>query len=230
MIKSSCPARATLTAIALGLLAAMAPGSALATVVIPGGNVALSGTTVVDRPELAGGVLIDVLRPFTITAADGGSISGVLQDRVSIGIDGALIFSARIRDTVAERSPTGAPAPVILTVLHTSFAPSIISFTDVEFRTDGLGTLGPDLAGRSGGLLSDTVGFAFSNGLDGGTESRFFFVRTPSPWFEEGGEYVISDTNGNSTTLAAFQPAIPEPASAALLGASAVAFFTRRRR
>ncbi|MCX5660779.1 MAG: PEP-CTERM sorting domain-containing protein [Planctomycetota bacterium] len=196
----------------------------------PGNAIPLSGTSVAARPELAGGVLADVLRPFTITAADGGTISGTLQDRVSIGIDGALLFETRIRDTRSVPAVTGAPAPVLLTVVHTSFSPSLVSFTDVDFATDSLGTLGPDVAARGPGILSFQIGFQFSNGLAGGTDSHFFFARTDSPWFEAEGEYTLSDANGNSTTVVGFQPAIPEPASIALLGLPGLALLRRRRR
>lgn len=51
-------------------------------VVDGGGIVALSGTTAAARLELAGVVVEDVLRPFTIGLFGGGEIHGTLQDRV----------------------------------------------------------------------------------------------------------------------------------------------------
>ena len=52
-------------------------------VVVDGGPAAnLSGTTAAKRPELAGTVLKDVVRPFSINLLGGGKITGTVQDRV----------------------------------------------------------------------------------------------------------------------------------------------------
>lgn len=217
--------RLALTALVLGVSAS----AASAAILNPGDGGAIVGTNVADRPELAGLVLADVLRPFTITSPGGGSFSGILQDRVVRGVDGALLFEARIRDTRSVGLDTGAPAASLSSVLRGSFNSGITAVVEAEFRTDSDGTLGPDLAGRTPSP-GDGVGFLFSNGLSGGTESHFFFVRTGAPSFNDGGLYQLTDSNGNSVIVTAFQPSVPEPASAGLLGASALAFFARRRR
>src|SRR5919197_6352120 len=47
----------------------------------PGGLVGTPGTTVAARPELAGVVIQDVLRPFAITSGP-ITVKGVVQDRI----------------------------------------------------------------------------------------------------------------------------------------------------
>ncbi|MCX5660780.1 MAG: PEP-CTERM sorting domain-containing protein [Planctomycetota bacterium] len=202
--------------------------SASAAIFNPGDGGSFVGTDTITRPELGGLVLADVLRPFTITTPGGGSISGTLQDRVLQGNDGALLFETRIRDTRTVNEVTGAPGPSISVVLHGSFNSGITPTIEAEFRTDSLGTVGPDDGGRTSGT-GDLVGFRFLTGLNGGTDTHFFFVRTGASSFNDQGAYKIEDFNSNSTIIPGFQPTVPEPASIALLGLPALALLRRRR-
>ena len=118
-------------------IAVMLATTVQAVPVTPGGNVALSGTTVAARPELAGVVVEDVLRPFTINDASGLVATGQVQDRViRETASGTLTFSYRIINDVSSAGPIVYFYPRSFT----GFA------TDVDFRLDGLGTVGPSAA------------------------------------------------------------------------------------
>jgi hypothetical protein len=84
MHKSWSRYRRRVSLIALFLL--LAPPSAPA-IPLPPGDTALSGTTVAERPELAGVVEADMLVPYSFQGA-GSSVSGVIQNRVVRSVDG----------------------------------------------------------------------------------------------------------------------------------------------
>ncbi len=131
-----------------------------------GDDVALAGTSAVERPELAGTVMEDELLPF----ADRGT-TGVLQSRVVQTGAGGLDFYFRIRDF------RGAP---VFRVGWNLFGPIE---TDIDFRTDGLGEIGPSRVSRRdwpqpGGLSTVSLDFWFGGTLADGSSSRYVFVRT----------------------------------------------------
>ncbi len=144
-------------------------------------EVSLPGTTATTEPDLAGVVLHDATIDFQIRGADGGLLyQGILQNRVvRANSSGRLHFYYRIRHTVG-----GLPGRVsrITTEDFSGFDPLY-----VDYRLDGLGVVAPKSAyrGPDPGAL---VGFNFpSPGLAGGTESRFFFVKTGAAAFRPGG-------------------------------------------
>ncbi len=144
-------------------------------------EVSLPGTTATTEPDLAGVVLHDAAIGFQIRGADGGLLyQGILQNRVvRANSTGRLHFYYRIRNTVG-----GLPGRVsrITTEDFSGFDPLYVGY-----RLDGLGVVAPKSAyrGPDPGAL---VGFNFASpGLVGGTESRFFFVKTGAAAFGPGG-------------------------------------------
>jgi len=129
---------------ACSLLCFVAP-AASAVVVAPGTTQPLVGTTSAAQPALAAMVVTDVLRPFEIHNEFGAVlIRGNLQDRVSRSIaTGRLIFGPRLRDLEA---PGGTAWIVRLQVRGYDGV-----ITDVEYRKDALGNIGPDAVTRSSG-------------------------------------------------------------------------------
>ena len=77
------------------------------------------------------------------------------------------------------------------------------------------GTQAPFDVNRSGS--GNTVGFNFPTGfeVDPGETSRVLLIRTNATFFTTG---LMSVINGGTISRDAFQPAVPEPASLALLG------------
>ncbi len=200
------------------LLFSIAP-TIQATIVAPGATVALTGTTNAANPDLGGTVQNDILIPFTILDGGGGTlISGNLQDRVVLSTNlGTLIFSPRIRDLTGV---AGASIVGLQTTGYTSFS------TDIEYRTDGLGTIGADDVSRSAGL-GDTLDFSYNPSvITPPAEAFFLSVITDATIFGAGGTITISATDGagnpfsvvlNNTVSPALAPvgpvtAVPLPA------------------
>jgi hypothetical protein len=206
-----------LAVVAVLSLLALHPLQAQAVPILPGAPpVPLSGTTVAARPELAGIVLEDVMRPFSISLLGGGHITGTLQDRVvRQDATGTLDFYYRIFN---DASSTGF-FPNIDTVIRRFFA---LEFTtDADWRIDGLGLIPPQTAARGGG--GTAVGFTFAPTIAPGQDSRFFFVSTNATDYNQGGNVVISGgvDIGDITILSTFQPiVVPEPTTLILVGSS----------
>ncbi|GAB4511752.1 MAG: hypothetical protein Tsb0026_15070 [Sulfuricaulis sp.] len=174
---------------------------------------ALAGTTAAASPELAGIVLEDVIRPFTIEWGAGLSMTGTIQDRVvRSDVDNTLIFSYRIINDAT----SDAPLRFVMREDYAGFT------TDVDWRSDGLGVTGPNFATRS--FDGSDVTFFF-NGLamiDPGEDSNFFFIKTNATTYNEDGSGVIavtgSENNGRSFHFDTFQPleavtAVPLPSA-----------------
>jgi hypothetical protein len=197
------------TALAL-LLVTPASHAGQATPLREGQSVSLRGTTVAERPELAGGVIQDKLIDFEIHNAAGDLIfKGRLQDRVVRSrVSGALSFSLFIRDTQPD-----LPG-VITTVTRDNFAN--VS-TDVEYRVDGMGHIGPKQSERDadGGEIT----FRFEEGrLHAGNDSRFFFILTDATKYApELGTTILWTADGSSVRLVTSAPR-SQAGGATLLG------------
>ena len=176
------------------------PSAASAVLLAPGDFVNLTGTTAAARPELTGVVLQDVVRPFSVDHGGGNFTTGTIRDRVVRETDsGTLDFYYRISNDVSS-------AGSVDFVTRNSFA----GFgTDVDFRTDVIGTIGPDQASRN--AAGDEVLFDFfsTNLLFPGAESFFFFVKTDATDFDENGTGSLAFTSnlGSGTfDFDTFQP------------------------
>jgi hypothetical protein len=184
-----------------GLLMSAGTGAAMAQSVVlpPGGIVPTPSTTAAVEPSLAGTVIHDALVPFTIRDARGRLLcAGHLQDRVvRSGRRGRLDFYYRVRDT------RGIGA---INQINTSGFGGL--GLRVGYRTDGLGTVPPRRASRSGGAGS-VVSFALNDppvSCRSHSESRFILIRTPVRAFRAGGATRIIATTGKSVLVRTVRP------------------------
>ncbi len=182
----------------IGLLGA---GTARGVPLLPSGTVGLSGTTFAARPELGEAVLLDDVQDFEIHDAGGVLLfQGTLQNSVSRVVDGTLVFSYRIRGT-------NQSLPGSVVVLGTvDFTPVT---TDVDYRLDGLGSVGPEEAFRE--PPGNVVGFDFASGpVAAWQETYFLFIKTDATAFDpEAGHTIIRLVTGEDVTLDTAVP-IPE--------------------
>ena len=75
----------------------------------------------------------------------------------------------------------------------------------MDYRTDGLGDIGPDLAFRVFG--PDEVDFGFwDNPIPPGLESLFAFVLTQATDFNQSGSLTLYTDDGSSVTLPCAAP------------------------
>jgi hypothetical protein len=167
------------------------------------GRVTLSGTTAAARPELAGTVIEDNVHGFVFTRTDSAGTmtvvgDGKIQLRVVKTNAGTLDFNYRIREL---RLAPGASVRAV----------SIFGFAefrcDVDYRTDGMGEVGPEAANRYGGFIPP-VTFEF-RGLT--RPSYFFFIKTDQTRYDRDNPLFIQaqDASGTVTTRvnAGFAPA-----------------------
>jgi hypothetical protein len=171
--------RAGILVVALSLQPALAHA---VVVVDPGPIVNINGTTVALRPNLAGVVLEDVLRPFQAFGQTGELlVQGAVQDRViQSNLTGKMIFDASIHIDYA------APGETWEVFGRWGFASFL---TDVDWLLDGLGTLSPDQAWRNPGTIpqGDLVVFAPNQSvpIHTGDVTRFMTIETDAPFYAE---------------------------------------------
>jgi hypothetical protein len=178
---------------ALSVALLLGSGSlARAVVLAPNQCVPLFGTS-----GLGGLVVQDNLIPFQILDAAGNyCYEGVVQDRVVLRPSGTYDFYFRIRDTTP-----GLPC-CIVEVARTDFTNQ---FTDVDWRIDGLGTIGAAAACRS--VAGDEIDFLFDPCIRAGSDSRFHFVATEATNYDpNGGTLTIITDDGSSVTLTVAGP------------------------
>ncbi|TWT78030.1 hypothetical protein Pla123a_18300 [Posidoniimonas polymericola] len=216
------------------VLANAAIADRAAAAVLNAGDLApLFGTTSAGDPRLAGTVQSDALHPFEILGNFGEVLlSGNLQDRVvESNTEGTLIFAPRLRDLV------GAPFAPDMEV-RAVFVDGYAGFqTEVEYRTDGLGDVGPSFGLRS--FSGDGLQYLFGvDDLLAPEESYFVSTLTDATDFAPIGTARIVARNIISgeffeTTLTGINVPVrmPEP-SAALIGSlvGGVAGLLVRRR
>ena len=205
------------TGVLLLLLGVFMLGSnAWALPVEPGESAMLGGTTLADRPELAGTAIVDELIPFTGMDAFGTEyFSGTIQARiVREDSSGTLDFYYRLFNDI--NSEDG-----ITRLSATDFTGWS---TDVDFRIDSLGFTNPDRASRQ--LSGATVSFDFSDSVLPGDESRFFFIKTNATSYTAGSVILI---DGGAAVIRAYAP-VPEPGLLILLGCGLASLvFVRMR-
>lgn len=191
--------------------------------------VPLPGTTVAAEPQLAGVVLEDNVQAFSFN--DGtGVVSGTVQSRVvRSSVDGTLDFYWRVISDASSAGPIGAFR------LGKFIAPEY----NANWRSDGLGTVAPDVAYHFGPPLVGYVNFQFGNTsgdpyLTPGSDSYFMFLDTSATHYDRTAVYDLTsiDQGHISTSYATFAPAVPEPATSGMLlaGLASVALVARRRR
>ncbi len=185
--------------IAIAALCALAPLPAAYAVNLPtSGNVGVAGTTTAANPDLAGTVVRDAVTDLTITTASGAQVSFSIQDRVVKRTStGTLDFYFRVIHQEKSKDAISA-------VRRSKFGNSMT--LDVDYRTDGLGTIGALAVQRSGGG-GDVVTFDFANNpINAGQQSRFHFIATKAMAFDVKGLTSIVSRGGGSVALATAQP------------------------
>ncbi len=186
---------------AIGWVCLVAAGLALVSegrgvVVDPDGSKSVRGTTVAERPELAGGILRDENIDFTIRNASGELVyAGTLQDRVKQSKKNkTLSFEFRIKNSQPGLSGR------IVSVGREGFSGWS---TDMDFTVDGLGSNGPDTVRRASKSRGDRVAFSFERTpIASGEESRFCFVLTNATRFAaKAGSLTIIASDGSKVTI-----------------------------
>ena len=109
----------------------------------PGESISTNGTTFAACPEVGGTILRDQLIPFEVRGNDPNTVllTGRLHDRVIRNSEGNIVFSSRVRDLV---NPNGVAW--ISRINYHGFQGLTLG---VNYRTDGLGQIGPRLMLRS---------------------------------------------------------------------------------
>lgn len=194
---------------------------------------ALPGTSVAAEPGLAGTVVEDVVAPFSLAIAD-GIFAGSVQNRVVLADDGTYDFYWRILDTRYSGTASAAIGEFRLGGL----GPDVVG-SNANYRTDGVGTVGPDRAFVFEAPFEGFVNFLFAGGLPAGTDTRFFFLDTDATAYAATAVYDMIDRTETVLTdsYATFGPApgvpvipVSEPAVFALLGLGALVLGAGRRR
>ncbi len=145
-------------------------------------------------------MLQDTIRPFSVDLGGGNFTTGMIQDRVvrETG-SGTLDFYYRIVNDVS----SGGSLDFVTRNSFAGFG------TDVDFRTDGSGTIGPDQASRNAAGDEVLIDFFSTNLLFPGAESFFFFVKTDATDFDENGTGSLafsSNLGGGTFDFDTFQP------------------------
>ena len=184
-------------------------------------DTALSGTTAAARPELAGVVLEDVDKAFSV-----GGISGVVQNRVvREDATGTLDFYWRI---MLDPTTTGNGVQALRLIDF-----GVDNLTDADYRIDGLGVVDPTIARLFNPSFypSGALNFIFGDPVGNGDGSQFFFLHTGAHQYAETAAYDLLDASGTlSGIYSTFAPAVPEPSSTALFALGALTLFGLRRR
>ena len=223
-IKPNNLIRATLLAVLFSISQA-----AHAVIVLPGdNNVPLSGTTLAANPDLAGVVLVDALRPFSIQDNSGTTIlTGNVQDSVMRSNNtGELIFTPRLRNLVKPMDQAWIVG--LQTTGYTGFA------TDIDFRTDGIGDVGPNSASRD--ITGNELFFRYDPNIIVPPEDALFLsVFTDATVFDRTGSITIFAQNDlgrifSTTLVDTLTPAVPVPAAAWLFGSGLIGLIGIARR
>jgi hypothetical protein len=215
-----------------------APAYAASTPIAGPGSYGVGATTAAEEPDLAGTVLEDRLQAFTINGADGGLVTGVIQERViRSDVTGFLHFAHRVTlETISgfdigsyiewlDLDPVATGDPLF-----------------VGRRTDGLGsptTSSYDLAGT--GQSRFDFNLLDLDPANAGFSTQFHYVKTNATNYAltgqlrlSGFEFIGFDAEGIASdwlpTFAAVT--VPEPQTWALMiaGLGLAGAALRRRR
>lgn len=193
----------------VAIAAALAAGgfgapSAHAATILPASEITPIGTTVAARPELAGTVIADTLRPFSVSDGAKGFVRGTLQDRVVRSREtGTLIFTHRVVMDPAS-STVARPSEWTRTGLWSVTV-------DADYARDGLGTVAASSAQRSGN--GDQLRFKLARPVMSGESTYFHQALTNAVNFDATGTVSIHVVGlATPIVLPAYRPSgTPQP-------------------
>ena len=170
-------------------------GAAIAVPLQPGQVVNLSGTTALAEPWLVGGnVDSGNVIPFTVLDNGGNAVfQGVFTSEPGLSdIMGTIRVRYRVRDLTA----VGARRVARVDILGFSGLQ-----TNVTYRTDGVGSVGPNLASRTNAPGAQ-ISFLYSDPVfPPDVDSRFLNVHTNATSFSEQGVARIVLNTGESAIV-----------------------------
>jgi len=195
-------ARLTFVAAAIAVLGGQAP-RAFALPLPPGAEVSPTGTTAAARPELAGTVIADTRRRFSVRDGSGRRVRGFLQDTVVRSAEtGTLVFSQRV---VLDARSSTTISPVEWTVSDETPVT-----TDVDYRTDGLGSLGASSVQR--GPTGNTVRYKLPRPMMPGESTYYHDMLTNALAFDARGRTTLNGPGLPPITLRTYRPTgTPQP-------------------
>jgi hypothetical protein len=159
-------------------------------------TVDVRGTTHAADPTLGGTVLVDELRAFSGTSPS-GPVSGRMQDRVVRQADGKLAFYYRIYELRGDN---------IDYIAVTQFTQAGYPNLDVDFRTDGLGVIGPYRVSTDGANIK--FEFAATRPISPSELSRFMYIRpaTGATNYQSGAVVILGTQRWATTFGGCFRP------------------------
>lgn len=171
-------------------------------------DTALSGTSLLARPELAGTVVADITSTFSFQGVSGTVQSRVLRETAT----GTLDFYWKI-DVLSSVSGAGISAFRL-----TDFGHPFLQ--DADWRSDTPGTVGVATARlfRADTDPTGAINFLFGGGIVPGASSHLFFLRTTAMDHALSASFDVLTTGNQqlSGLFSTFAPAVPEPSRAAL--------------
>jgi hypothetical protein len=95
---------------------------------------------------------------------------------------------------------------------------SLTANYNVNYRTDGVGTVGPNDVHRFSGAMSNFYNYQFTSGLAPGSSSYFFFMDTTATNYSKNAQFDLTQLNANleSSSFSTWGPAAPVPLPGAL--------------
>jgi hypothetical protein len=169
----------------------------MAAVLAPGGKVALKGTTEAANPALKGSVIKDVPHSIKLNVGT-GTINATLHVRITKETAGGTLDFDFMLETA---SPLTAKKLVIKRDGFKGLQ------TDVNYRTDVIGSAAPSQAARN--AAGGTIAFLFKNVAIGAAPdqaTRYVFIRTNATAFQKGGKIAITVDGGKPTIVKVLAP------------------------